>query len=92
MGRLICIDLGTPNSCVSFMHGLEAVVIPSSEVTRTTPSVVAITVSGERLVSQTAMRQALTHRSYGLPHNERLEFVGDAVLNCAVALVSGGGV
>ncbi|HEY4223582.1 MAG TPA: Hsp70 family protein, partial [Myxococcota bacterium] len=50
MGKIIGIDLGTTNSCVSFMEGQEAVVIPNSEGARTTPSVVALTEGGERLV------------------------------------------
>ena len=61
MGKIIGIDLGTTNSCVSFMEGQEAVVIPNSEGARTTPSVVALTESGERLVGQIARRQAITN-------------------------------
>ena len=58
MGRAIGIDLGTTNSCVAFLDGAQAVVIPNSEGSRTTPSVVAFTPSGERLVGQIAKRQA----------------------------------
>lgn len=58
MSRIIGIDLGTTNSCVSVMEGGDAVVVPSSEGNRTTPSIVAFTKSGERLVGQTAKRQA----------------------------------
>ncbi len=58
MARMIGIDLGTTNSCVAVMEGGEAVVIPSADGGRTTPSVVAFTESGERLVGQNARRQA----------------------------------
>ena len=61
MGKIIGIDLGTTNSCVSFMESSEAVVVPNSEGARTTPSVVAITEPGERLVGQIAKRQAVTN-------------------------------
>jgi len=61
MAKVIGIDLGTTNSCVSVMEGGEPVVIPNSEGSRTTPSVVAITESGERLVGQIAKRQAITN-------------------------------
>ena len=61
MGKIIGIDLGTTNSCVSVMEGGEAVVIPNAEGDRTTPSVVAFTKNGERLVGQIAKRQAVTN-------------------------------
>ncbi len=61
MGKIIGIDLGTTNSCVSVMEGNEPVVIPNSEGGRTTPSVVAFTKTGERLVGQPAKRQAVTN-------------------------------
>jgi molecular chaperone DnaK len=61
MGKIIGIDLGTTNSCVSVMEGNEPVVIPNSEGGRTTPSVVAFTKGGERLVGQPAKRQAVTN-------------------------------
>jgi len=61
MAKVIGIDLGTTNSCVAIMEGGEPVVIPNSEGSRTTPSVVAITESGERLVGQIAKRQAITN-------------------------------
>ena len=61
MAKVIGIDLGTTNSCVAVMEGGEAVVIPNSEGNRTTPSVVAFTKSGERLVGQVAKRQAITN-------------------------------
>jgi actin-like ATPase involved in cell morphogenesis len=61
MSKIIGIDLGTTNSVVSVMQGGEAVVIPNQEGARTTPSVVGITKSGERLVGQVAKRQAITN-------------------------------
>lgn len=61
MGKIIGIDLGTTNSCVSVMEGNDPVVIPNSEGTRTTPSVVAFTKTGERLVGNPAKRQAVTN-------------------------------
>ncbi|TCS94774.1 molecular chaperone DnaK [Hazenella coriacea] len=61
MGKIIGIDLGTTNSCVSFMEGSEAVVIPNAEGGRTTPSVVGFSKSGERLVGDAAKRQAITN-------------------------------
>ncbi|SLM29727.1 chaperone Hsp70, co-chaperone with DnaJ [Desulfamplus magnetovallimortis] len=61
MGKIIGIDLGTTNSCVAVMDGGEPKVITNSDGGRTTPSVVAITESGDRLVGQTAKRQAITN-------------------------------
>ena len=61
MGKIIGIDLGTTNSCVAVMEGGSAVVIPNSEGARTTPSVVAFSKNGERLVGQVAKRQAVTN-------------------------------
>ena len=61
MSKIIGIDLGTTNSCVAVMEGGEPVVIPNAEGARTTPSVVAFTKSGERLVGQVAKRQAVTN-------------------------------
>ena len=61
MSKIIGIDLGTTNSCVAVMEGGEPVVIPNAEGNRTTPSVVAFTKSGERLVGQVAKRQAVTN-------------------------------
>ncbi len=61
MGKIIGIDLGTTNSCVAVMEGNEPVVIPNSEGGRTTPSIVAFTKNGERLVGQPAKRQAVTN-------------------------------
>ncbi len=61
MAKVIGIDLGTTNSCVAVMEGGEPVVIPSAEGSRTTPSIVAFTKSGERLVGEVAKRQAITN-------------------------------
>lgn len=61
MGKIIGIDLGTTNSCVAVMEGGEAVVIPNAEGARTTPSVVAFTKEGERLVGEIAKRQAVAN-------------------------------
>ena len=61
MGKIIGIDLGTTNSCVAVMEGGNAVVIPNAEGARTTPSVVGFSKNGERLVGQTAKRQAIAN-------------------------------
>jgi len=61
MGKVIGIDLGTTNSCISIMEGGEPKVIPNAEGTRTTPSMVAFNDEGERLVGQVAKRQAVTN-------------------------------
>ena len=61
MGKIIGIDLGTTNSCVSVMEGGEPVVIANAEGSRTTPSVVAFSKDGERMVGQVAKRQAITN-------------------------------
>ena len=61
MGKIIGIDLGTTNSCVAVYEGGEPVVIPNPEGSRTTPSVVAFSKSGERMVGQVAKRQAITN-------------------------------
>jgi molecular chaperone DnaK len=61
VGKVIGIDLGTTNSCVAVMEGGEPVVIPNAEGSRTTPSVVAFTKNGERLVGEVAKRQAITN-------------------------------
>ena len=84
MGKIIGIDLGTTNSCVSVMEGGEPVVIPNAEGDRTTPSVVAFSKNGERLVGQIAKRQAVTNpdntvisikRKMGT--NEKVKIEGD---------------
>ncbi len=61
MGKVIGIDLGTTNSCVAIMEGANARVIENTEGARTTPSMVAFTEDGERLVGQPAKRQAVTN-------------------------------
>src|SRR5947207_11341285 len=61
MSKVIGIDLGTTNSCVAIMEGKDVRVIENSEGARTTPSMVAFTDSGERLVGQSAKRQAVTN-------------------------------
>ena len=61
MAKIIGIDLGTTNSCVAVIEGGEPVVIANAEGARTTPSVVAFSKSGERLVGQVAKRQAITN-------------------------------
>jgi len=61
MAKIIGIDLGTTNSCVAVMEGGQPVVIPNSEGMRTTPSIVGFTKAGERLVGETAKRQAITN-------------------------------
>jgi molecular chaperone DnaK len=82
MGKIIGIDLGTTNSCVAVMEGGEAKVIPNEEGGRTTPSIVAFTKSGERLVGQVAKRQAITNPEntvYSIKRfmGRRLNEVGD---------------
>jgi molecular chaperone DnaK len=61
MSKIIGIDLGTTNSCVAVMEGGEPVVIANAEGARTTPSVVAFSKNGERMVGQVAKRQAITN-------------------------------
>ena len=82
MSKVIGIDLGTTNSCVAVMEGGEAVVIPNPEGNRTTPSVVGFKKDGERLVGETAKRQAITNpdrtimsikRHMGTNHKEKIE-------------------
>ncbi len=82
MGKVIGIDLGTTNSCVAVMEGGKPVVIPNPEGNRTTPSVVAFTKTGERLVGQVAKRQAITNyertvisikREMGTDHKIRID-------------------
>jgi molecular chaperone DnaK len=82
MGKIIGIDLGTTNSCVAVMEGGEPKVIPNEEGGRTTPSVVAFTKNGERLVGQVAKRQAITNPEntiYSIKRfmGRRLSEVGD---------------
>ncbi|MGB0581643.1 MAG: Hsp70 family protein, partial [Limisphaerales bacterium] len=79
MGKILGIDLGTTNSCMSVMEGGEPLVLENSEGKRTTPSVVAFTKDGERIVGEAAKRQAVTNpkntvfsikRFMGRRHNE----------------------
>src|SRR5476649_1148743 len=72
MSRILGIDLGTTNSCMAVMEGGEPVVIPNAEGARTTPSVVAFTLTGERLVGQAAKRQAVTNPSNTIFSAKRL--------------------
>ncbi|HRE84311.1 MAG TPA: molecular chaperone DnaK [Opitutaceae bacterium] len=72
MSRILGIDLGTTNSCMAVMEGGEPVVIPNAEGARTTPSVVAFTKSGERLVGQAAKRQAVTNPKNTVFSSKRL--------------------
>ncbi len=71
MGKVIGVDLGTTNSCVAVMEGGEAVVIPNAEGARTTPSVVAFSNTGERLVGQVAKRQAVTNPDHTISSIKR---------------------
>ncbi len=82
MAKIIGIDLGTTNSCVSVIEGGEAVVIPNAEGARTTPSVVAFSKTGERMVGQVAKRQAVSNptrtissikRHMGTDHKENID-------------------
>ena len=72
MGRIIGIDLGTTNSCVAVVEGLEPLVVPNAEGSRTTPSVVAFTGEGEPLVGQIAKRQAVTNAENTVSSVKRL--------------------
>ena len=72
MTKVIGIDLGTTNSCVAVMDGKEAKVISNSEGGRTTPSIVAFTQSGEKLVGQPAKRQAVTNPANTISGVKRL--------------------
>ena len=67
MSRIIGIDLGTTNSCVAVMEGGEPVIIPNAEGGRTTPSVVAFSKTGERMVGSLAKRQAVTNHDRTIP-------------------------
>ena len=71
MSKVIGIDLGTTNSCVAVMEGGEAVVIANAEGNRTTPSVVAFSKTGERMVGQVAKRQAITNPGPSPPSSGR---------------------
>src|ERR1700726_778860 len=95
MAKIIGIDLGTTNSCVAVMEGGEPKVIPNEEGGRTTPSVVAFTKSGERLVGQVAKRQAITNPEktiYSIKRfmGRRLNEVGDELKMVPYKVVSKG--
>ena len=79
MGKIIGIDLGTTNSCVAVMEGGEPVVIPNSEGNRTTPSVVAFSKDGERLVGQIAKRQAVTNQDHTIKSIKRKMETSDKI-------------
>ena len=73
MGKIIGIDLGTTNSCVAVMEGGQPTVIANTEGARTTPSVVAFTKTGERLVGEPAKRQAVTNAERTISSIKRAE-------------------
>jgi molecular chaperone DnaK len=94
MSKIIGIDLGTTNSCVSVMEGNEAVVIPNDEGKRTTPSIVAFMDNGDRKIGDSAKRQAITNpgrtissikRFMGSRYNE----VKDEIENASYKIVKG---
>src|SRR5216110_2197856 len=87
MAKVIGIDLGTTNSCVAVMEGSTPKVIENAEGARTTPSVVAFTDDGERLVGQAAKRQAVTNPENTLYAIKRL--IGRNIDDAAVALHAG---
>ncbi len=84
MGKIIGIDLGTTNSCVSVMEGNEPVVIPNDEGKRTTPSIVAFMDSGERKVGDPAKRQAITNPTGTVASIKR--FMGSRFSECATEI------
>ena len=92
MSKVIGIDLGTTNSCVAVMEGGEAVVIPNAEGNRTTPSVVAFSKTGERMVGQVAKRQAITNPDRTISSIKREMgskwAVGVVVWQCVIAWVA----
>src|SRR4029434_4663628 len=94
MGKVIGIDLGTTNSCVAVMEGGEPKVIPNAEGFRTTPSVVAFSKSGERLVGLVARRQAVTNPTntiYSIKRfmGRRFDEVGSEIKLVPYEVVSG---
>src|SRR5499433_2889203 len=96
MSKIIGIDLGTTNSVVAVMQGGEPVVIPNQEGSRTTPSVVAITKTGERLVGQVAKRQAVTNPEntvYSIKRfmGRRFDEIGEEMKRIPYKVVRGSG-
>src|SRR3989339_302624 len=94
MGKIIGIDLGTTNSCVAVMEGNEPVVIPNSEGGRTTPSVVAFTKAGERVIGQPAKRQAVTNPKNTVSSikrfmGEKFEGVGKEIARVPYSVIKG---
>ena len=94
MAKVLGIDLGTTNSCMSVMEGGQPVVIPNAEGARTTPSVVAFTKNGDRLVGQAAKRQAITNPENTIYSAKRLighkyEEVKDIVKDLPYKVVPG---
>ena len=94
MSRILGIDLGTTNSCMSVMEAGEPVVIPNAEGARTTPSVVAFTKTGERIVGQAAKRQAVTNPRNTIFSAKRLigrkfSEVGEETKNLPYKVVAG---
>jgi molecular chaperone DnaK len=76
MGKIIGIDLGTTNSCVAVLDGGEPKVIPNAEGANTTPSIVGFTSSSEKVVGQTAKRQAITNPEktvFEAPHRPQVQ-------------------
>ena len=84
MTKIIGIDLGTTNSCVSVMEGNEPVVIPNSEGKRTTPSVVAFIEGGERKIGDPAKRQAITNPTKTISSIKR--FMGNKFSECSTEI------
>src|SRR5512141_525531 len=94
MAKVLGIDLGTTNSCMAVMEGGEPVVIPNAEGSRTTPSVVAFSKTGERLVGQTAKRQAVlnperTVNSIKRFMGRKFDEVKDEIKNVSYKVVAG---
>ena len=90
MGKIIGIDLGTTNSCVAVMEGGQPTVIANTEGARTTPSVVAFTKTGERLVGEPAKRQAVTNAARTISSIKRFDVLSgrwhsavEQVLSCS---------
>ena len=79
MGKIIGIDLGTTNSCVAVMEGGQPTVIANTEGARTTPSVVAFTKTGERLVGEPAKRQAVTNAERTI---SSISFIKSTIQTC----------